>query len=67
MFAIAPGAASLPGQWSAVSQCTNDGTTYAGLIDPARNGQIAVPSPVMSRACMLREPADKLWREAALV
>ena len=42
VFEISQGAASLPGRWSAVSQCTNDGTTYAGLIDPAGNGQVAV-------------------------
>jgi hypothetical protein len=34
MFAIAQGAASLPGQWSAISQCGSDGVTYAGLIGP---------------------------------
>ena len=34
MFAIAQGAASLPGQWSAISQCSSNGVTYAGLIAP---------------------------------
>jgi hypothetical protein len=42
VFEISQGATSLPGRWSAVSQCTNDGTTYAGLIDSAGNGQVAV-------------------------
>ena len=42
VFAISQGAASLPGRWSAISQCTNDGITYAGLIDPAGNGRVAV-------------------------
>ena len=32
--AIAQGAASLPGQWSAISQCSSNGVTYAGLIAP---------------------------------
>jgi hypothetical protein len=36
------GAASLPGRWSAISQRTNDGATYAGLLDPAGNGRVAI-------------------------
>jgi hypothetical protein len=42
VFEISRGAASLPGRWSAISQCTNDGLTYAGLIDPEGNGRVAV-------------------------
>jgi hypothetical protein len=42
VFEISRGAASLPGRWSAISQCTNDGITYAGLIDPEENGRVAV-------------------------
>ena len=42
VFEISQGAASLPGRWSAISQCTNDGITYAGLIDPEGNGRVAV-------------------------
>jgi hypothetical protein len=42
VFEISQGAASLSGRWSAVSQCANDGMTYADLIDPAGNGRIAV-------------------------
>ena len=42
VFEISQGAASLPGRWSAISQCTNEGITYAGLIDPAGNGRVAV-------------------------
>ena len=42
VFEISQGAASLPGRWSAISQCTHDGITYAGLIDPEGNGRVAV-------------------------
>ena len=42
VFEISQGAASLPGGWSAISQCTNYGVTYAGLIDPAGNWRVAV-------------------------
>ena len=34
VFEISPAAASLPGRWSAISQCASDGVTYAGLIGP---------------------------------
>jgi hypothetical protein len=42
VFEITLGVASLPGRWSATSQCTNDGISYAGLIDPDGNGRPAV-------------------------
>ena len=42
VFEISQGAASLSGRWSAISQCTNEGITYAGLIDPEGNGRVAV-------------------------
>jgi hypothetical protein len=62
VFAISQGAASLPGRWSAISQCTNDGITYAGLIEPAGNGRVAVLIARDMRACMLREQAAKSLR-----
>ena len=42
VFEISQGAASLPGQWSAISQCNNEGIIYAGLIPPEANGRVAV-------------------------
>ena len=39
LFAISQGAAGLPGHWSATSRCTDDGASYAGLIDPNGDGQ----------------------------
>ena len=42
VFEISQGAASLPGRWSAISQCTYDGIAYAGLIDPEGTGRVAV-------------------------
>jgi hypothetical protein len=42
LFEITQGAASLPGRWSATGQCTSDGISYAGLIDPDGNGRVAI-------------------------
>ena len=35
-------AASLPSGWSAISQCTDHGITYAGLVDPHGDGGVAL-------------------------
>jgi hypothetical protein len=42
LFEITQGAASLPGRWSATGQCTSDGISYAGLIDPDGDGRVAI-------------------------
>ena len=42
VFQISQGAASLPGGWSAISQCNNEGIVLRGLIDPEGDGRVAV-------------------------
>jgi hypothetical protein len=42
VFEISQGAVSLPGRWSAISQCTDDGITYAGLIEADGDGRVVV-------------------------
>jgi hypothetical protein len=39
LFEITQAATALPGAWSVSGQCTDDGTCYAGLIDPEGDGR----------------------------
>jgi hypothetical protein len=42
LFEITQAATALPGAWSVSGQCTDDGTCYAGLIDPEGDGRTAL-------------------------
>jgi hypothetical protein len=42
LFEITQAATALPGAWSVSGQCTDDGTCYAGLVDPEGDGRTAL-------------------------
>lgn len=42
LFEITQAATALPGAWSVSGQCTDDGTCYAGLVDPEGDGRAAL-------------------------